>query len=97
MNKTFTIEEILISVCDYYQIETSEILSENRKREASTARHLFYYLCREFTNATYKELCIFSKRTMNCVTSAIYKIRTQKELYPEIKCDIEGVICVMFK
>mgnify|MGYP003643011261 CR=1 FL=1 len=97
MNKTFTIEQILISVCDYYQIEKTEILSKNRKRKIATPRHIFYYLCREFTNASYRDLWKFTNRTKNAVIDSIYKIRMQKELYPEIKTGIEGVICIMFK
>jgi len=97
MEKTFTLQEIHTAVCDYFQFNHNILNSKSQKKESVKARKLFCFLSREFTNNSFPEIGNFIKVTHADVIHHVNDVKIKKEVYPDIKSDIENIITILFK
>lgn len=54
-----TPQNIMDVVCDHFNVSENDIKSKNRQQELVHARHIIMYLCRNLTDATYKEIASY--------------------------------------
>ena len=55
-SKNFTIQNIIKTVADFYNVKVSDVKSKRRTREISTTRQIAMYLCREHTKSSLPEI-----------------------------------------
>lgn len=96
MNAKFTLTTILNTVCDYYQLSVSEIKSKNRKTHLNKARKMFYYISNEFSKSTLQQKADMIGIRHETVLHHINDIKILKDLYPDIKKDIEAITVKLF-
>lgn len=90
------IYEILQIVSDYYQIEPKYLQSKKRFKLVTKARHVYCYICREFTDTSTTEIGRLINRDHATILHGSNKIRLEKEIYRDIKKDIENIISYIF-
>ena len=55
-SRNFTVQNILKTVAEFYDVKISDIKSKRRTREISTTRQIAMYLCREHTKSSLPEI-----------------------------------------
>ncbi len=97
MNYTFTLEEILTVVLDYYGYTIEDFTRRDRNKHLVNGRQMFFYISACFTKSTLVEKGDILDRDHTTVIYSINKIKIEKEIYPYIKKEIEGVTEMLFK
>ncbi len=89
----YSITKIKKTVSNYYGITPQQLISKNRTRNITNARHIAMYLCRKMLDASYKEIGKeFGKRDHSTVMNACVKVEKNiktNPLYQKVVEDIE--------
>ncbi|MFC3122030.1 chromosomal replication initiator protein DnaA [Agaribacter flavus] len=92
-DKLVTIENIIKTVADYYQIKVADILSKRRTRSVARPRQMAMALAKEITNHSLPEIGnAFSGRDHTTVLHAIRKIEELKGLSHDVLEDYKNLI-----
>ncbi|GLR71266.1 hypothetical protein GCM10007852_21740 [Agaribacter marinus] len=92
-DKLVTIENIIKTVADYYQIKVADILSKRRTRSVARPRQMAMALAKEITNHSLPEIGnAFSGRDHTTVLHAVRKIEELKGLSHDVLEDYKNLI-----
>lgn len=72
---TISLEEIMKLISRYYRIDPESLRSKSRKRLYSTARNIYVYLARKYTNKPLTEIAKTINRTHSTAIYAFEKIK----------------------
>ncbi len=88
--KIVTIEAIQRRVCEFYGIKQSEILSSNRKKDITNARHVAMYLSKKMTTNSLPEIGRkFGGKDHATVLHAVKRVNEKMNSDSSIASDIE--------
>lgn len=91
-NNEIGVKDILSITSNYFNISISDLLSTKKKRAYSYPRHLAMYLCRKYTNLSFKEIgSQFGDRDHSTVLYASKQIERSKTQRKEVKEDINNI------
>jgi len=91
-HKPPTIDAIIETVADYFQIKRTDILGKRKLRSVARPRQIAMYLARETTNLSFEEIGIhFGGRDHTTVMHAVAKIRDLKGDTPDVNLAIEAI------
>lgn len=96
MKANYPLEAILKAVCDYYQVDKSQIISVNRHNFLVRPRQMYFYMASEFSVTTSIKKADFIDRDHATALYSMNKIRIEKEIYPDIRKEIEGITAMLF-
>ena len=97
MNKTFTLLEISNAVCNYYGISEKQIYKRDKTKPIKNIRHIFFYFCREFSKESLEKIGAYlDNRGHDTVLHSVNLILFEREKYPNVKKDIEGITATLF-
>lgn len=91
MKTNFSLDKILTIVSDYYQVDKEEIKAVGRKKNVVIPRQMFFYMVYEYTDKTLETMASFVNRNHATAIYSITKIRVEKEIYTELKEDINAI------
>lgn len=84
--KKISVGDVLGAVAEYYSIPEKAILSQNRSREVSNARHMAIYLTKELTDCSLTEIGFkMGKRTHATILHSIALINEKLEFDPMLR------------
>ncbi len=82
--------EIINQVCSYYSISKEDIVSKSRKQDIILPRQVAMYLIRELYDLTFEKIGhLFGGKDHSTVMHSYEKIRTDIDLRPSLKDDID--------
>ena len=88
--RKITIEMIQKEICNYYNIEMSELLSKKRNKQIVIPRQVAMFLCRKLTDASYPQIGDqFGGRDHTTVIHATEKMEKEITNDPELAHAIE--------
>jgi chromosomal replication initiator protein len=91
-NTNIGIKEIQSVTARYFDISTSDIVSNKRNKPYAYPRQLAMYLSRKYTNLSFQEIGYrFGKRDHSTVIYALKKINKIKKLKKEVKVDLNNI------
>lgn len=83
---------IINIVCEYYDVNPIDITSKKKNSEFIQPRQVIMYLCREFTNYSYKEIANFlGKRDHSTIIHGDKKIKEEILVNDDLKNKIEKI------
>ena len=81
-----TVNNVIQAVSEYYNLPEKALVSQNRSREISHARHVALYLCKEMTNSSLTEIGFkMGHRTHATVLHSIALVKDQLEYDPVLR------------
>ena len=83
--------KILKCVCDYFELQPNQLKVYDRRKRFNHARQIYYYLSCEVYGHTQESTAFEVKRDRIAVSHGCAKIRSQKDIYPEIKNTIFSI------
>ena len=84
--KKISVGDVLGAVAEYYSVPEKAILSQNRSREVSQARHMAIYLTKELTDCSLTEIGFkIGRRTHATVLHSIALINEKLEFDPMLR------------
>lgn len=87
------INRIIKMVASHYQVNTSDIYGNDRKKELILPRHVSIYIAKQLTNKPLTELArIFKRKNHSTILHAYEKIEDLKKTDPLLKKDIDYII-----
>ncbi len=90
--KRITLERIISTVSEFYNIDTEEIKGDKRLKSIAQARQIAIYLARNLTNLSLKEIGNdFGKRDHSTILHSFNKIENLTRKNKKIKGDIEAI------
>jgi len=72
-----SMEKIIITVCNRFNINNQELISPSRAREISKIRTIIAYLIMEHGNCSLAEYCRFIRRDISTLSNAVRKYRNK--------------------
>ncbi len=72
-----SMEKIIITVCNRFNINNQELISPSRAREISKIRTIIAYLVMEYGNCSLAEYCRFIRRDISTLSNAVRKYRNK--------------------
>ena len=97
MKAKFPLTTILNTVCNYYQLEKSDVCSKSRKEELVKARKMFCYFSREFSDSSLQKIGDMVRLKHCDVIYLIKQINIEKGIYKQTKKELEEIISLLFK
>ena len=88
MNAKFPLTTILNTVCDYYQLEKSDVCSKSRKDELVKARKMFCYFSREFSESSLQKIGDIVGLTHCDVLYLVGEIKSKKKPFNKTKKEL---------
>ena len=85
---TISLGDIMKLICRYYRLDPDTLRSKSRKRVYSTARNMYVYLARKYTNKSLTEIAKTINRTHSTAIYAFEKIKKGLKNNSEIKKQI---------
>ena len=84
--KRITVGDVLGAVAEHYDVSEKMMLSANRSREVTQARHLAIYLTKELTDCSLTEIGFkMGRRTHATVLHSVANIKDQLEFDPALR------------
>ena len=84
-----TLESISKSTSQYFKIPLADLKSKSRSKEIVKARHIAWFLSKNLTTSTYKEIAkYYGNRDHSSVIHGVNKIAEQSKIDPTISRDI---------
>jgi len=81
-----TVNNVIQAVSEYYNLPEKALVSQNRSREISHARHVALYLCKEMTNSSLTEIGFkMGRRTHATVLHSIAAVKSELEFDPVLR------------
>jgi chromosomal replication initiator protein len=94
--KLVSIDNIIKTVCDYYKIKVSELLSKRRNRSLARPRQIAMALCKELTNHSLPEIGdAFGGRDHTTVLHACRLIKTLTEKGADLAEDFSNLVRIL--
>lgn len=90
-SRTITLQEVLKSVCEYYDVTAEQVISRNRKQDFIRPRHMYYHLAYSLTGRSFFQVGHFVERDHASVLYGHNKIRVQSELYKDIHQELDDL------
>ena len=87
-----TIYDILLKVSEKYRISVEQMKGKERYAEIVKARHIYFYLCRKLTSATYYKIAKLLNRDHSTVIHAENKIADEIYYYRHFEQEINDLI-----
>jgi len=85
-NLNLTTSDIIKCVCSFYNIKTSDLLSNRRLKTLTGPRHIAMYLARKLTRASFPEIGkTFGGRDHTTIMHAFEKISKQLDINPDMQ------------
>lgn len=91
MKPNFNLNQVSKAVCDYYGVDESIIQQKVKTKKLALIRQMFFYIAIEFTQKTNLKIGLFAERTHATVLHGSNKVRIEKEIYAEVRNDIEEI------
>lgn len=83
------INEIQAVTAGYFKVSVSDLLSDNRRRPIAYARRMAMYLCKQYTDISYKKISSsFAKKDHSTVIYAIKRINKELSSNERVKEDL---------
>jgi len=89
---THSIRPLLVDVANSFQISVENLLSHNRRKDYSLARHVAMFILREKENMNIMKIAELFGRDHSSIIYACEKIRTEVETDQRLKKKIEHII-----
>lgn len=96
---TYTLQDVVVSICDYYKIESKIIFSNSRKYQSIKLRQIFSYVSYEKCNLSYPKIGNFmfshgfiAGRNHSSVLHAKNECEKSMDIYPEFKNEVLSII-----
>lgn len=87
-----SIGDVIGAVADHYNLPEKSIMSQNRSRDVSAARHVAVYLCKKLTNSSLTEIGFkMGRRTHATILHSLSLINEQLEFDPVLRQHIAQV------
>lgn len=87
--QVITIGDVINAVADHYNLPEKSIMSQNRSKEISKARHVAIYLCKQLTSSSLSEIGFnMGRRTHATILHSISLVREQLEFDPVMRQQI---------
>jgi chromosomal replication initiator protein len=84
--------EVIKAVCDHLRVESGEVCSSNRTREATYARHIAMYLLRQDAGLTYSAIAqLLGKKDHSTVVHACRQLDLELEVSSHLRADVDAV------
>ena len=97
-NKTYTVEQIKKSVCDYFDLTPEDLDSQKRSKEISYARQLAMYICRSLLDYSFPRIGKeFGGRDHTTAMHAINKIESDLKRDNNIKNNYTDIMNALQK
>jgi chromosomal replication initiator protein len=94
--KLVSIDNIIKTVCEYYKIKNSELLSKRRNRSVARPRQVAMALCKELTNHSLPEIGeAFGGRDHTTVLHACRLIKTLREKGADMAEDFTNLLRIL--
>lgn len=91
-NKVLTVERIIDTVCEHYQISKEDIISTKRVAEIVLPRQVAMYLCRQLLSNPLEEIgAKLGGKDHTTVMSAVNKIKTKIETDETLRKNVENL------
>lgn len=84
-------EKIINIVCNYFEKTITQFKERNRQKEIAYQRQILCYFLNEFTNLSFCKIGEEIKRDHANVIYSVNKIKIEKEIYSEVRKDIENI------
>lgn len=86
-------DNVFDTVCDFYNIKTSDLTGKKRSYDCTLPRHITMYILKEVFNETYKKIGqIMGKRDHSTVMNACKNIKDQIKINKELKTAVDKII-----
>jgi len=87
-----SIGDVIGAVADHYNLPEKSIMSQNRSRDVSAARHVAVYLCKKLTNSSLTEIGFkMGRRTHATILHSLSLVNEQLEFDPVLRQHIAQV------
>jgi chromosomal replication initiator protein len=87
-----SLEDIQRVVCHHFKLRSSDLVSKDRHKSVSFARHVAMYLCKSRLKCSFPELGrAFGNRDHTTVMSAVRKVEALRGSDPEVRAHIEAL------
>lgn len=102
LNKTIPIDKVWDTVVDYFNIDPDLLRSKTNRREIIVPRHVFFYLCKKYTNATLSHIGRYASNENfdfdhSTVHTAIKKINSIIDFQIDYRMPIECITEILDK
>lgn len=84
MKPNYNLDFILKCVCSYFAVTESKIKSTSRRADIVKIRHIFFYLCVEYSEYSKVKIGLFINRNHATVIHAVKRINREKFMYDDI-------------
>ena len=96
MNHTLPIDMVWKEILKHFKVKEKVLKSKSNKRECIVPRHVFFYLCKQFTTATLTQIAEYSSDdtfTFNHATvwHGINKTKKVMPFQPEYRNAVEKI------
>ncbi len=93
---TFSIEQIIETVANYYNVPLNNIREKNRRKEVAFCRQLAMYIVKSFTKYSLKSIGLhFGGRDHSTVIHAIQHIEYLRKTEKSVSADIENILSLL--
>lgn len=86
-----TINAIISTVCEFYQIQEGAIYGPARTGRAVLARHVAMYLCRRLTIKSLNEIGAHFNRDHGTICHAVNSVTSRMQTNPKVKSEVESM------
>ena len=84
---------IASAVCEYYDVKMSAVASRKKDAECVLPRQIIMYLCREYTDATFKSIAeLLNKKDHSTIIYGVEKIQKEIQTNPELKAGVTNIM-----
>jgi chromosomal replication initiator protein len=96
MKSNFKLSYILSTVCSYYGVSIENVKSNSRKANFTQARQLFCYLARNHSEYSFPKIADEINRDHATVIHSVNKLSIEKEIYSQVKKEIEEIEVLLY-
>jgi len=90
-SKTISIDKIIRSTCDFFQVSLYDIKSKKRNKKIVNARQAAMYLSRDLTNFSTTEIGSYFNRDHTTIMHAVEKIENMKSSDQELEAILNSI------
>ena len=91
MKPTYNLVLILQCVCSYFAITENQIKSTSRRADIVKIRHIFFYLCFEYSDFSMVKIGLFLNRNHATVIHAVKRIKRERFMYDDISKPLQMI------
>lgn len=91
------IQTIETVVCQYYNIDYSDLKSKERKKENAKARGIFFYFSEKFCNLSLQKIGNHVNRNHSTVIYWLNLISNEKNIYKDLANELREIEIILLK